>query len=100
MCCGQGKVLCVFPEGSRSRDGRIKEFKKGVAIVAREMNVPLVPVAIKGTYEVLAPGRKFPRPARVSVTIGKPIHPGDRDYDEIVAALFREVTGLLERHEK
>ena len=46
LCCEQGKVLCVFPEGTRSRDGRIKEFKKGVGIIARELNIPLVPVAI------------------------------------------------------
>ncbi len=95
-----GKVLCVFPEGSRSRDGRTKEFKKGVAIVAREMNVPLVPVAISGTYAVLAPGKRFPRPAKVTVLIGKPILPNGKDYDVIVAELFSEVTALLERHEK
>ena len=56
----KGKILCVFPEGSRSRDGRIKEFKKGVAIVARELNIPLVPVAIRGTYEMLAAGKAIP----------------------------------------
>ena len=58
------KVLCVFPEGTRSRDGGLKEFKKGVAIVARELNIPLIPVAIQGTYEVLPPGKAFPGPVR------------------------------------
>ncbi len=91
----KGKVLCVFPEGGRSRDGGIKEFKKGVGIISRELNLPVVPVAIKGTYEMLAPGKKFPRPARVSVTFGKPIHPGDRDYDGIVKRLHEEVVELL-----
>jgi len=56
----QGKVLCVFPEGSRSRDGKIKEFKKGVGIIAKELNVPLVPVAITGTFEMMRPGQLFP----------------------------------------
>jgi len=91
----KGKILCVFPEGSRSRDGSIKEFKKGVGIIARELNIPVVPVAINGTYEMLAPGKRFPRPARVSVSFGKPIHPGDMDYDGIVKKLYEEVAGLL-----
>ncbi len=94
------KVLCVFPEGSRSRDGKIKEFKKGVAIVAKELNVPVVPVAILGTNRVLAPGKAFPRPARVTIAIGNPIMPGGRDYESIAAALYRDVVELLQRHEK
>jgi 1-acyl-sn-glycerol-3-phosphate acyltransferase len=96
----KGKVLCVFPEGTRSRDGKIKEFKKGVAIVARELGVPVVPVAIMGTYEVLASGKTFPRPARVHVALGKPIQPGERDYNAIVAELFNDVVELSERHER
>jgi long-chain acyl-CoA synthetase len=91
----KGKVLCVFPEGSRSRDGSIKEFKKGVGIIARELNIPVVPVAINGTYEMLATGKKFPRPAGVSVTFGEPIYPGDMDSDGIVKKLYEEVVRLL-----
>ncbi len=96
----RGKVLCVFPEGARSRDGSIKEFKKGVAIVAKELNIPVVPVAIRGTYDVLASGRKFPRPSRVIIAIGKPILPGDGTYESLVLSLFREVKALLERLEQ
>jgi len=92
----RGNILCVFPEGSRSRDGGIKEFKKGVGIIAKELNVPVVPVAIRGTYEMLAPGRKFPRPARISVTFGKPLVPGDLDYDGLVKKLYEEVVRMLE----
>ena len=72
----QGKILCVFPEGTRARDGKLHEFKKGVGIIARELNVPIVPVAIRGTYEMLAPGKTVPVPAKVTVTFGKPIFPG------------------------
>ena len=92
----KGKILCVFPEGGRSRDGRIKEFKKGVAIVARELNVPLIPVAIRGTYAMLATGMRFPRPARVSLVFGKPVYPGDMDYEGIVRKLYGEVVHLLD----
>ena len=90
-----GKVLCIFPEGSRSRDGKLKEFRKGVGIIAKELNVPLVPVALTGTYAMMRAGKLFPRPARVGVTIGKPVFPGDRTYDEIVQALHGDVGHLL-----
>ncbi|MDH4162216.1 MAG: AMP-binding protein [Nitrospirota bacterium] len=93
----EGKVLCVFPEGARSRDGKIKDFKKGVGILAKELNVPLVPVAITGTFEFLRPGSNVPRPARVSVTFGKPLYPGEMGYEEIVKRLYGEVVELLEK---
>ncbi len=89
------KILCVFPEGTRSRDGKIREFKKGVAILARELNIPLVPVAVRGSYQVLAPGRIFLRPAKVTVNFGKPVYPGGMDYDAIVKKLHDEVVKLL-----
>jgi long-chain acyl-CoA synthetase len=92
----KGKILCVFPEGSRSRDGNIKEFKKGVAIIAKELNVPLVPVAITGTYEMMRPGRLFPRPGKTGVVFGKPVDPGRMSYDEITTNIYEAVVNLLE----
>ena len=91
------RVLCVFPEGGRSRDGNIKEFKKGVGIIAKELNIPIIPVAIKGTYEMLPTGKRIPSPARVSVTFGKAVYPVGQDYDEIVRILYQRVVGLLGR---
>ena len=91
----KGKILCVFPEGGRSRDGSIKEFKKGVGIIARELNIPVVPVAIQGTYKMMASGQSFPRPVKVTVSFGKPIYPGDLDYEGIVKKLYEEVVKLL-----
>lgn len=91
----RGKILCVFPEGTRSRDGELKEFKKGVGILAKEMNVPIVPVAISGTFAMLPPGSSLPRPARVSVSFGMPIHPDALEYDEIVQRLRSDVAEML-----
>ncbi len=89
------KILCVFPEGGRSRDGSIKEFKKGVGIVAKELGSPVVPVAIRGTYEMLPAGRNIPYPAKIIVSFGKPVKPGVGDYDQIVGTLRQEVIRLL-----
>ena len=92
----QGRILCVFPEGARARDGMLKQFKKGVGIIAKELNVPLIPTAIRGTYEMLSTGRKFPRPSKVAITFGKPLYPGDMGYDEIAGNLRNEVMKLME----
>jgi len=91
----QGKILCIFPEGSRSRNGEIKEFKKGVGIIAKELDIPLIPVAIQGTYEMLPPGKNMPKPAKVTITFGKAIYPDSRDYDEIVKTLYQEIVKML-----
>ncbi len=93
----QNKILCVFPEGGRSRDGGIKEFKKGVGIISKELNMPVIPVAIKGTYEMLRPGKRFPKPGKVSVAFGEPVYPDGRDSDEIVKTLYQRVVALLAR---
>jgi long-chain acyl-CoA synthetase len=92
-----GKILCVFPEGSRSRDGNMKEFKKGVGIIAKELNVPLVPVALTGTFSMMRPGQLYPRPSKVSVTFGKPLQPGDMAYEEITRELYEKVVEMLEQ---
>lgn len=90
----QGRVLCVFPEGTRSRDGRMKEFKKGIGILSKELNVPIVPAGINGTYEMMPPGKSLPRPAKVSISFGRPIYPEGMTYEEIVAKLRKEVSRL------
>ena len=50
-----GKVLMLFPEGERSIDGELKKFRKGASILAAHLDVPIVPVAIDGLSELLAP---------------------------------------------
>ena len=68
----QGKVLLIFPEGERSIDGGLLEFRKGVGILACELTVPVVPAWIEGTYQVLPVGARWPRPHPVSLRFGKP----------------------------
>ncbi len=57
----QKQNMIIFPEGTRTKTGKLGEFKKTFAILARELNVPVVPVRIRGAYEALPSGSKFPR---------------------------------------
>ena len=75
-----GKSLAVFPEGSRSPDGRLLEFKSGAFKIAMRAGVAIVPVTIRGTRKNLPKGSLAPRPGRVDVIIGEPIE--TRDYTE------------------
>jgi len=96
----QGRILCIFPEGARSFDGELQEFKKGAAILAHEIGVPIVPVGIQGTHEVLPRGRARLRFHRISVRFGPPVRPqaGDGDpYQDLTERLRRSVSDLIGR---
>ena len=69
----EGKSLAVFPEGTRTPDGRLQEFKPGAFKIALRAGVPIVPVTIRGTFKLLPKTTLAPRPGRVDVIIGKPI---------------------------
>jgi 1-acyl-sn-glycerol-3-phosphate acyltransferase len=69
----QGYTLIIYPEGTRSRDGQMHEFKPGVAKLHLESGVPVLPVAIEGTYELMPPGQKLKIKKIVTVIIGKPL---------------------------
>lgn len=75
-----GKLIGIFPEGTRSPDGRLYRGKTGVARMALEAQVPVIPVAILGTYEAMPYDRKFPKTGRVEVRFGEPLL-FERHYD-------------------
>ena len=66
-----GRPIAIFPEGTRSRDGHLKEGKPGAALIAMRSGAPLVPAGISGTQHVFAKGR-LPRASRVRIRIGEP----------------------------
>jgi len=69
------RALCIFPEGGRSFDGSVMPFKKGIGVLALEMNVPVVPACIDGTFSALPRGDFFIRPVPVRVVFGEKILP-------------------------
>lgn len=68
-----GFSAMVFPEGTRSRDGRLQPFKKGPFVLAIVAQVPVVPVVILGSHEALPRGSLRPRPVPITVRLGDPI---------------------------
>ncbi|MGX7825200.1 lysophospholipid acyltransferase family protein [Actinokineospora sp. 24-640] len=70
----RGDAFAIHPEGTRSLDGKLHRGRTGVAQLALEHRVPVVPVGLVGTDKMLPAGAKFPRRARVEVRFGEPIH--------------------------
>ena len=92
----RGHTLIWFPEGQRSPDGTLQRFRPGIGLVLRAQPVPVIPVWIEGTREVMPPGRILPRPGRVRVIIGEPMDPDSygRDEREIVDTIHSAVAAL------
>lgn len=91
----RGFVLCVFPEGERSIDGKLKTFRKGPAIVATELSVPVVPAGIRGAWEVWPRGSNRIRLHPVRVAFGPPLEPAGKSAEAFNAELREAVERLL-----
>ena len=91
---GTGSSLLVFPEGTRSVDGSLGEFRSGAARIAKEYDVPLLPVALVGTHE-LWPKGGHPHPGPGEVRIGRPIQPEDLGDD--LEAAKEQIAALIAR---
>ncbi|MFF2330927.1 MULTISPECIES: lysophospholipid acyltransferase family protein [unclassified Streptomyces] len=70
---GRGELLGIYPEGTRSHDGRLYKGKVGVAVMAITAQVPVVPCAMVGTFEIQPPGQVVPRIKRVTIRFGEPL---------------------------
>jgi 1-acyl-sn-glycerol-3-phosphate acyltransferase len=71
----EGWSVLVFPEGTRSVDGRLKKFKKGAFHIAIETGLPVIPVGLDGVMDVVPKGGWLTRPTCVAVTVGEPVYP-------------------------
>ena len=101
-----GEILAIFPEGFRTPNGEVGQFKKGVAILARELEVKLVPVYIQGSFDAWPPGVSLPHPHPIRVLFGREhawqelrergreVNPDASDHDAIRLGLREEVLKL------
>jgi len=95
----KGKNVIIFPEGTRSKTGKLGNFKKTFAILSQELNIPVVPVVINGSFDLLPPGRSFPRLFRkVSVSFLQPIYPVNLSYSDLRDAVYQQVAGRINKN--
>lgn len=99
-----GMILNIYPEGERAFDGKLHEFKKGAAILATELDLPIVPVALDGLQNVWARRSWRIRPAKVKIRIDEPFFPRDlpgvadrpdRAYEEVIMHLRGRVEVMI-----
>lgn len=81
----QNKVLSIFPEGTRHRDGKFRDIKKGAAMIAIKANVPIVPMRIVGNWRIFS---------KMTLRIGEPIYPDGMNKDELTNKLKNAIEDL------
>jgi cytidylate kinase len=89
-----GEALVIFPEGTRSRDGHLQEFKRGVLTIAKRAGVPVIPVGVSGAFGALPRGVVLPRPVRCTVRFGRLRPAAEFLAEGGLEALRREVAEL------
>lgn len=92
-----GELFGIYPEGTRSPDGRLYRGRTGVGYLALNSGAPVIPVAMIGTGKILPPGRKVPRPGRIEIRIGKPIEFAEFRGEAAGARQRRAVTDAVVR---
>ncbi len=95
----QQKAILIFPEGTRTFDGKLQPLMPGFSALARRTEAVLVPLAIEGAYEAYPRGYFLPRPYRITVRYGKPIFPqeiADCNEKELVERVSTCITTLLD----
>lgn len=83
----RNKNIGLFPEGKCSRDGKLKEFRRGVALLSIKTGRPILPCAVIGAFEALPIGAKFPKFLPIKVKIGKPIYLL-KEFDDLVDDIY------------
>jgi len=98
-----GEFLGIFPEGTRSRTGRIGLAHPGAAKLALQFNAPIIPVGIIGAYETLSPHDKFPKMEKIiEVNIGAPITNCNRkcDTEDMSNKIMQNIAALCQTKEE
>ncbi len=92
----KGKKVIIFPEGTRSPDGTLGEFKKAFAILSVELDVPVVPVSISGAHKALPKGSLIPRPMKkIEVKFLKPVYPNGDNYQTFTNKVRAELEAAM-----
>lgn len=98
-----GSSVLIFPEGTRSSNGVLQEFKAGAVLLAIKAGVEIVPLGINGSHRVLPKGALLPRPGEIVLRIGTPMpthHFRSSDKQQLAAELHRAVADLLDAEQQ
>ena len=96
-------VVCLFPEGTRTFDGRIADVKPGFALLSRKGNAQVIPAVIDGAFEFWPRNQKLPKLGKIAVMYGEAITPaqarelGDREFARVLTAKLREMQTELRK---
>ena len=90
----QGKNLVIFPEGARTHDGKMQEFKKTFAILSKELNVPILPVRIEGAFEAMPRGTKRLGKHKITITYLPIINPSEAQTYEQLSEQVKAAIGV------
>ena len=91
----EGRALNIFPEGSRTEDGELLPIEKGVGLVIRKAKVPVVPVAIHGSFGAWPRDRMLPRAFPVRILYGHPIDMSAMDREQIIETIDQKIRELF-----
>lgn len=91
-----GWSILIFPEGAETKDGKLQPFKAGIGLLASELNIPVIPIMLRGLFELKQRRQYFVRPGTVSITFGDPIEfSRDTSPAEITTELELKLRELL-----
>ncbi len=92
----RGHSIIIFPEGTRSKSGKVASFKVGVGYLAAKYNLPVIPAYIDGAHDAMGKGHSVPRARKISVVFGKPVFfEGDREDREQWSVFAGSLRGAI-----
>jgi len=89
--------IIIFPEGTRTKTGKVGSFKKAFAILSKELNTPIVPVAISGAYQALPPGSHLPNfKTKITVSFLSPVYPENKNPEDLTGIVREKIINRLQ----
>ncbi len=95
--CDKGWSILIFPEGARIQNGQLEEFKSGVGMLAQSLQVPILPVAIKGGEAILPRETGLPKRGAIHIAFGKPFLPEEQSMEAVTQRIKYEVAALWDQ---
>ena len=96
----QNKKILIFPEGTRTKTGKMGQFKKTYAILASELDIPIVPIAITGAYKAMSSGTgRIKKGEKIRVEFLPAIHPHGSTPEEVNDLVKKQIVNAITKHQ-